>query len=185
MTTSDYALATSIASIFIAIGALVWNVWQKFLFVKPTLQITFRISRILESKPEEGMYIPTDLRLLNLAVTNMGPGFAILYTCIIKTKSHWWSKARYAMINPIHGDPTDRNPTSLGPFSAGLPAKIDEADFKSFNFPYDKDCWLKEPVVRVGISDTYQRNVWCRRKDIRRAVKAYRRDFVRNGDQEY
>ncbi len=177
MTTADYALITSIASIFIAIGAFVWNIWQKFIFVKPALQVTFRISRIMQPDRERSVYSPTDLQLLSLTVTNMGPGSAMLYMCVAKSKAHWWSKARYGMLNPIHGDPTDRNPTSLGPFRAGLPVKIDEADFKSFNFPYLKDSFLKEPIVRVGINDTYQRNVWCRRKDIRKVVESYKKDF--------
>ena len=38
MTTQGYAPITSLLSIVIAIGALLWNVWQKFIFVKPNLQ---------------------------------------------------------------------------------------------------------------------------------------------------
>jgi hypothetical protein len=177
MNTADYAFITSILSIIISIGALIWNVWQKFIFVKPVLQVTLDISRIMLPNREREVYERTDQRLLNLTVANLGPGVAVLYLCIVKSKRHWWSKAQYGSLNPIHGDVTDADPISLGPFSAGLPAKIDEADVKSFNFPYDKNCFLKESVVRVGINDTYRRNIWCHRKDIRKVMRSYKRDF--------
>ena len=48
MTTSDYALIVSVASIVIAIGALAWNVWQKFIFVKPSLQVSFNLMNVLQ-----------------------------------------------------------------------------------------------------------------------------------------
>jgi hypothetical protein len=178
MTTADYALLTSIASIFISIGALLWNVWQKFIFVKPALQVTFRVSRVLKSTGE-GRATPTDLRLLNLTVTNMGPGVAVLSLCIAKTKIHRWKRAEYATLNPIHGDPTDPEPIGIGPIAGGLPAKIDAGEVHTFYFPYHKDCFLQEGVFRVGINDTYQRNIWCRRGDIRKANRAYQRDFGR------
>jgi hypothetical protein len=178
MTTADYALITSIASIFISILAFVWNILQKFIYVKPQLQVSFRVARVYQPREDTDQWIsPTDLKLLSMTVTNMGPGASKLYACIVRTREHWWSKARYGMVNPIHGDPTVEDPPSLGPFSAGLPGKIEESDFKVINFPYNKDCLLKEHFVRVGINDTYQRNIWCSRRDVYHARKAYQRDF--------
>jgi hypothetical protein len=176
MTTADYALLTSIASIFISIGALLWNVWQKFIFVKPSLQVAFRVSRVFQPTGD-GTATRTDIRLLNLTVTNMGPGVAVLYLCIAKMKTHWWKRAEYATLNPIHGNPIDPEPIGIGPIAGGLPAKIDLGELQSFYFPDQNDCFLQENVVRVGINDTYQRNIWCRRKDVRRAKKSYQRDF--------
>ena len=176
MTTADYALLTSIASIFISIGALLWNVWQKFIFVKPALQVAFRVSRVF-APTGDGTIARTDISLLHLTVTNMGPGVAVLYVCIAKMKKHWWKRAEYATLNPIHGSPLDPEPRGIGPIAGGLPAKIDAGEMQTFYFPYQRDCFLQEPVVRVGINDTYQRNIWCRRKDVHRAMKAYQRDF--------
>jgi hypothetical protein len=67
MTTSDYALITSLVSIVIAIGSLLWNVWQKFIFVKPTLQVSFGIYNVLVPT-ETGTATRTGHRLLNLTV---------------------------------------------------------------------------------------------------------------------
>jgi hypothetical protein len=164
MSPSDYALIVGISSIFIAIGAFVWNVWQKFIFVKPTLQVSFGVWRIFHpGAPGHNR------RLLHLSVTNMGPGPVILSACAAKPKKHWWKRAKsYGLLNPIHGDPTDPNPVGIGPFGGGLPAKIDAGEVKSFYFPYAKDCFLQEDLARVGINDTYHRNVCCRRSDMRK-----------------
>jgi hypothetical protein len=80
------------------------------------------------------------------------------------------------MLNPIHGDPRHPEPASLGPFT-GLPTKIEAGEIKSFYFPYRKNCLLKEEIARIGVTDTYGRNVWCRRKDIGKARKSYCKDF--------
>jgi hypothetical protein len=177
MATQDYAMFTSLLSIVIAIGALLWNIWQKFIFVKPKLQISFGIWHVMEHTTAD-VATRSGYRLLVFTVTNMGPGVVVLYACIGKPKAHWWTRRRLlGTINPIHNDPTDPNPTSIGPFSAGLPTKIDAGDVKSFYFPYAKDCFLFEGLARVGINDTYHRNTWCRGRDMRKVNRAYRRDF--------
>ena len=81
------------------------------------------------------------------------------------------------MLHPIHGDPASAEPISVGPFSGGLPSKIEPGEVKSFYFPYDKDCFLKERIHRAGICDTYGRNNWCRRRDVKKAAAAYSKDF--------
>jgi hypothetical protein len=176
MTPADYALIMSIASIFISIGALVWNVWQKFLFVKPALQVSFGVWRIVQpGAPGHNQ------RLLHLSVTNMGPGPVILNACAAKSKKHWWKRAKfYGMLVPIHGDPTDPNPVGIGPSGGGLPAKIDAGEAKSFYFPYTRDGFLKENLAGVGINDSYHRISWCRRNDIRKVYQSYHRDFSGN-----
>jgi hypothetical protein len=170
---SDYALFVSIASILISIGALVWNVWQKYIFVKPALQVSFGIWRVVQPDTSAN-----NRRLLNLTITNLGPGPVVLYACIAKEKHRWWKRVKtLATLNPIHGDPLDPNPTGIGPFGGGLPAKIDASEVKSFYFPYNEECLLQEGVTCVGINDTYQRNTWCRRSDMRKVYQAYKQDF--------
>jgi hypothetical protein len=177
MTISDYALITSLVSILISIGSLLWNVWQKFIFVKPTIQVAFGIYSVLVPT-KAGTTTRSGQRLLNVTVTNMGPGPVIIFACIGKLKTAWWKRRdRLGILNPIHGDPTNSNLQSIGPFSGGLPAKIDAAETKSFYFPYAQDCFLREGLTRVGVNDTYQRNMWCRKRDMHKVISAYRRDF--------
>jgi len=174
MTPAEYALIVSIASIFISIGTLLWNVWQKFIFVKPSLQVSFGVWRIVQP----GIPANEARRLLNLTVTNMGPGPIILNACAAAPKKHWWKRAKsYGLLNPIHGDPAEPNPVGIGPFGGGLPAKMDAGEVKSFYFPYTKDCFLSEHLARVGINDSYHRIFWCRRSDIRKVYQSYERDF--------
>jgi len=175
VTTADYALFVSLAAAAVSIVALLWNVWQKYIFVKPVLQVTLGIYRVVQ--PQPGGTVAEGRQLVNLTATNMGPGPVILHSCIFKTKADRWRPYRYRILSPIHGDVTSAVPLSIGPFSGGLPAKIDAGEVKSFYFPYDKDCFLKEPIHRVGISDTYGRNNWCQRRAIKRATRSYRKDF--------
>jgi hypothetical protein len=177
MTVADYAFIISVLSIIVSLFNVVWNVWQKFIFLKPVLQISFGLWHVMEHTTAD-VLSRSGHRLLVLTVTNMGPGIVILCACIGKPEAHWWTRGKLLdMLNPIHNDPADPNPTSIGPFSAGLPTKIDAGDVKSFYFPYAKDCFLREGLVRVGINDTYHRNTWCPGRDIRKAMRAYHRDF--------
>ena len=175
MQTAEYALLVSITSIIVAFVALLWNVWQKVIFVKPTLQVSFGVWIIVEPGTPAGQA----RSLLNLTVTNMGPGPVILSSCAAKPiRKQWWKRSEfYGMLVPIHGDPANPNPTGIGPFGGGLPAKIDAGEVKSFYFPYTKDCFLKEGLARVGINDTYQRIIWCRRSDMKKIYRSYKRDF--------
>ena len=176
MTTSDYALAVAIASIFISVLALCWNVWQKFIFVKPSVHVAFGLYNVMQPA-SDGLIHRTGRKLLDLTVTNMGPGPVVVYSCIAKEGWRGWGKSRLGLLNPIHGDPTHPQPTSVGPFSAGLPLRIDAGDTKTFYFPYSKDIFLQDNIRRVGINDTYHRNTWCSRSDVRKVNAAYRKDF--------
>jgi len=176
MTTSDYALVVSITSLFASFCTLIWNVWQKFIFVRPSVQVSFVLMSVLQPS-DDGVAHPTGQKLLLLVATNMGPGAVVLYACIAKSRSSWWKKALIGILNPIHGDPTSAVATSLGPFSAGLPVKIDAGDSKSFYFPYNADCFLGEPLLRVGVNDTYYRNAWCQRRDVLKVMEYFHADF--------
>ena len=114
-----------------------------------------------------------------------GAGPVILHACMVKLKADRWRRGRYGLLNPIHGDPAAAEPVSVGPFSGGLPSKIEPGEMKSFYFPYDKDCFLKEPIHRAGICDTYGRNNWCRRQDVKKAAAAYLKDFGQAGPQQH
>lgn len=82
MTTADYALITSILALVVSIFALLWNVRQKFIFVKPTLQAGLGVYNTLKTDAGGRSASPSGHRLLVLNVTNMGPGPVVLYGCI-------------------------------------------------------------------------------------------------------
>lgn len=170
MTTSDFAFLISGISLAIALLALSWNVYEKFIFVKPRLQVSFGVFRVVQSGK-------VGKALLSLTITNMGPGPVIIHSCIIKARKRWFWQKQFAMLNPIHNDPASDVPTSIGPFSAGLPLKLDASDVKSFYFPFTAETFLREPITRVGVTDTYGRNAWCRGRDVKKALREFKEKF--------
>jgi hypothetical protein len=134
MTTSDYALITRLVSIVIVIGSLLWNVWQKFIFVKPTLQVSFGICNVLVPT-ETGTATRTGHRLLNLTVTNMGPGPVILFASIGKPKTPWWKRPKkLGLLNPIHAIRNTQSRKALARSVRAYRRKSTRARRKVFTF---------------------------------------------------
>ncbi len=173
----DYALFISITAIVISIFSLAWNVWQKFLFVKPEIHVNFLLGDV--NIPGTDTFLKTGQRLLVLTATNMGPGPVTIYMCVGRPKFRWGSKRLMGMLNPIHGNPTSITPTSVGPFSGGLPAKIEAGDMKSVYFPYTEDIFLKDDLATVGFADTYGKFHWCSSRQMRAVMERYRGNFAR------
>ena len=170
MSTSDFAFLVSGISLAIAMVALAWNVTEKFIFVKPRLQVPFGVFHVIQN----GKF---GKALLSLTVTNMGPGPAIIHSCIAQIRTRRFWKRQLGILNPIHNDPASDVPTSIGPFSAGLPLKLDAGQVKSFYFPFTAEAFLHEPIARVGVTDTYGRNAWCRGRDVKKALCQFREEF--------
>ncbi len=171
MKPDQIAIFISGLALAIAIAGFVWSIWKEFIFVKPRVQVSFNIMQIFG-----GSHRVKEICVLS--ATNMGPGPITIYACVARFRDGMFKKASLAVINPIHGNPTLAPHTSQGPFSAGLPLKIDSGDLKAFYFPYDKDCFLKDPIIRLGVSDTYNRFHWCSKHDVVRARDRYWKDFL-------
>lgn len=58
MTTADYALIVSLASMAVAFGSLIWNVWQKFIFVKPNIQVAFGVWKVMQPAEIRRQVVP-------------------------------------------------------------------------------------------------------------------------------
>ena len=174
MTSGEIALLISGGAVAIAVASFAWNILEKFIYVKPRLQVSFGIYSVLQGGR-------ATKRLCNLSVTNMGPGSAILHSCIVKMSGPRFWKPQYGILNPIHGDPTNDAPISVGPFSGGLPATINSGEVKSFYFPFTSDTFLKEPLIGIGVTDTYGRKHWCRRQDLEKARLRYEEEFMTEG----
>lgn len=170
MSSSDLAFLISGISLAVALVALAWGMWEKFIFVRPRLQVSFGVFRVFQS----GKFGKS---LLSLTATNMGPGPVIIHSCIVQIRTRWFWKKQLAILNPIHNDPVSDVATSIGPFSAGLPLKLDAGEVKSFYFPFTEDTFLGNPVTRVGVTDTYGRNTWCRGRDAKKASRKFREEF--------
>jgi hypothetical protein len=166
--TEDWAFLISGVSLAVAIAGFIWRIFEKYIYVKPALQIGFAVMTTFPG-PE--------VHLLALSVTNMGPGAAVIYNCMGYSRRRWWEKKKYGILNPIEGNPAHPDPATSGPFSAGLPLRIDAADTKTFYFPHRADGFLSKKLQRIGVLDTYNRYHWCQRRAMKRVMERFRRDF--------
>lgn len=173
MNTGDLALLISGFSLATAMLSFLWNILQKFIFVRPILQVTFGIMRIFN----DGKW---GRQICCLNVINMGPGPAIIQLCEIRAKGSKPWRPLHGYINPINGNVDTDSPKSIGPYSGGLPRKLDAGETYSFYFPYDKDVEMfKESLLKVGVRDTYNQFFWCSRRDAKRDVQKFKEDFER------
>ncbi|WP_425989932.1 hypothetical protein [Brevundimonas sp. TWP2-3-2] len=169
MTTADYALIISIVSVFIAIASFVWNVWSKFIFPKPKASASAGIFMMYTDAGSSNQH-------LAVTFTNHGPGELTLHLACIKYKPWPWSKALAAMLNPIHNFPYEPY-ESLGPFSGGLPKKLLVGEGHTIRFPYEANGFLALPFSHLGAVDTFGRDHWVPKKQIKAIRKQFKEDF--------
>lgn len=73
LTTADWALGVSILSAMLALLALLWNVAQTYIFVKPRVQVSFAIFTTLHPVAGSDTLRPGK-KLLSINATNLGRG---------------------------------------------------------------------------------------------------------------
>src|SRR5882762_7634891 len=117
MSTADWALVISICSAIVSLAGFVWNVWSKFIYPKPRVQVSFSFMRVVQ-----GNF--SGEKVLVLSATNMGPVQVTLYYALV-TYSRWAPRlSSVGVLNPLHNYPAQTT-HSIGPFGGGLPKKLD------------------------------------------------------------
>jgi hypothetical protein len=167
MNTADWALVISICSAFVALLSFVWNVWSKFIYPKPTLVVGFTLQNILDANGLSGPF-------LNLSITNHGPVACTVTHSFVEIYNGLFRRARIGLINPMSNFPHDFEATH-GPFSGGLPKKIEVGGQFSLHYWYGES-WLDQKILCVGVVDSFNRKHRCRRSDVRRVQKEYLKD---------
>jgi hypothetical protein len=167
MTTADWALVISICSAFVAMLSFIWNVWSKFIYPKPKLVVSFTLKRIMDDKGWHDSF-------LNLSVTNHGPVACTLTHSFVQVHNGLFRKPRIGLINPLSNFPNDFE-TARGPFSGGLPKKIEVGEEFSLQYWYGEN-WLDENVLNVGVFDSFNRKHVCFRTNVRQVQKTYLKD---------
>lgn len=168
MDTAHWALVIGLLSLLIATGGLVWNVWQKFIFPKPRVDVSFMLMFVVGSEPKR--------RFLILTFTNFGPGDVVIDCAVARPKMPWFRPAKsYGMLNPIAN--LDRPDDPTGPFGGGLPKKLSHGEQHVLYFPYVPDMFLTDPLDRIGIHDSFRRFHWAPSRDFRKVLDQHRRDF--------
>lgn len=170
MTTADYALIISLFSATITLGNLIWNVWSKFIYPKPSLRIRASVMSVIERGER------VDAPFVNLSMTNHGPGEIIISHAAVRIRQRGWKNSRWALINPM----VDLQNRELpgGPFAGGLPKTISAGQSFSLYFPFEPGGWLVEPIACFGVQDTLDRYHWITRRDLRKLKAKYNADFA-------
>lgn len=160
MTTADWALIISIISAITSIAGFVWNVWSKFIYPKPKVNVTAGIYAAPGATDDDDHW-------LLVTATNLGPGPVTLRYVIGQTYRNWRLRRMQAIFLPLANPGLSRDYTE-GPLSGGLPKTLDPA--ASFT------CWLSFPhegleqtkLRGIGFSDSFGRLHLCSRADMKR-----------------
>lgn len=170
MTTADWALIISLGSLAISLAGFVWNVWSKFIYPKPDLRISARVMHLYShaGRREGPPFISLDM-------TNHGPGAITIHHAQVRCRRERFRKAEWGMINPIAD--LSAPDVGVGPFGGGLPKKIEVGESFALYFPYQRDTFLREPLVKLGCRDTFGRNHWVRPADLTKLLRKFSADF--------
>ena len=160
---NNIAIWISIFSLLIAAIALGWNIYRDI--SKPKLKINFGLNLILGEAGVEGEPI------LTLSGTNLGPGKIILNGIILKRP---WSRIKKLFKKAIYGFLLH----DLGsPMSSQLPCEADVGVRKDFILIYNRDCFLKENFIGIGIRDSFGCIHWTPRNSYKMVKKEFEKQF--------
>jgi len=166
VSTADWALVISICSAIVSLAGFVWNVWSKFIYPKPRVQVSFSFMRVVQ-----GNF--SGEKVLVLSATNMGPVQVTLYYALV-TYSRWAPRlSSVGVLNPLHNYPAQTT-HSIGPFGGGLPKKLDVGEQFSVYLLPDHEMLAKGDYERIGFSDTFGRSHWAPRRRILETLPSIR-----------
>src|SRR5712675_722184 len=166
VSTADWALVISICSAIVSLAGFVWNVWSKFIYPKPRVQVSFSFMRVVQ-----GNF--SGEKVLVLSATNMGPVQVTLYYALV-TYSRWARRlSSVGLLNPLHNYPAQTT-HSIGPFGGGLPKKLDVGEQFSVYLLPDHEMLAKGDYERIGFSDTFGRSHWAPRRRILETLPSIR-----------
>lgn len=174
MSTSDWALVISLFSLVIALASFVWNVWSKFIFPRPKVAVSFMLMQVWGSEPLQ--------RFLTINFTNFGPGEVTIDLAVARSRRRFMRKRPgLGMLNPLNHLNRPDDPT--GPFAGGLPKKLSVGEEHTLYFPYAADVFVREPLVTVGVHDTFRRSHWAPKADFAKVLRRHLKDFPNVRDE--
>lgn len=89
----------------------------------------------------------------------------------MRERDYFWSKTQLGIMNPLDSFPSG-NPTTSGPFSGGLPHIIDVGEDFAVYFLHQYQEYFDKHVFDMGFSDTFGRNHWAKRSQMKQIQNA-------------
>jgi len=184
MQTADWALVISILSAAISLAGFVWNVWSKFIYPKPRVDVHFSmVSAHYPGRPRD----LDPVSALCLSATNMGPSETTLLSSLIMTKPHWFSERKFALLNVLQSFPetTDYEAEYYarggGIFAGGFPKKLAVGESFSVYLIPDHEMLARGDYDCIGFNDSFGRRHWAPRQDILTTLPHIREACAKSG----
>lgn len=148
--TATLAVFISVLSAVVAAVSLGWNIYRDVL-LKARVRVRFAIKTIIQANA------PPSAEYIGITAINYGPGSIKLMSIVLIESSFLkraFRKERYAFLMYDYENP----------YSGKLPATIDVGEGIDLFLDYDEDCFLKESLTQLGITDSFGRTHWAPKK---------------------
>lgn len=151
----------SLLALLISGISIFWNIYRD-LILKAKIKTNVQISSIIQPGRNLGSFI-------DVTGVNHGPGHV---TCeSVFTKASIWQRLKGSKkYGFIVSDYTN-------PLSGKLPKRLEVGEKITVLFPLVRDAFLARKPSRVGFKDSFGRLHWVTKKNLKRAIKDYFRDF--------
>lgn len=165
MDNNTVTILVSFISLSVSVLALGWNIYRDII-LKSKVKVSARVKMALGQTQQKSE------KFVAITAVNFGPGAANLQMIHAKEKVDGFSglfRSQHGIIKYI----------KIDPYSSALPIKIEMGDKAFFQLPYNKNCFLKNKLKALGISDVFGRVHWISKKDIRFIESEYQKDFLK------
>jgi hypothetical protein len=161
-TTSDYALIVSLVSLCFAVASFCWNIWSKFIFPKPRIEVKIAFIYAVGGSADWPSAI-------NLIAINHGPIEVTLNGTIGFVSPNFpFGKSKRAILRAYQNWPYNLVETAFGE-TPGLPTRL--AVGEQFNAYYPEAVMKNKELTNLGYADGFGREHFANKKS-RRAFKS-------------
>jgi hypothetical protein len=157
-------MITSVLAIVISSLTLGWTIYRDAIR-KPKFRVDIAVKNILQAgRPPDGPYVFVE-------ALNMGPVPNRIGLTFLRKN---WIKRR--LLDRKHGSAMVY-PDYHHWATTQASTRLEIGDQANFVFPYDKNSFLKDDFLRIGVADGFGRIHWSSREGFRKARERYRKDF--------
>jgi hypothetical protein len=156
-------IAISLVSLLMSGLALGWNMYRE-LALRARVRVRFSIVSV-DGGPDE---------FLSISATNMGPGPVQIEMIDCKDAPFWRVLTRTVKYFVVRPDFTN-------PLNHRLPHRLDVGDRLTELLPYDEQCLLRVGVTHVGFSDSFGRDHFAPKGQVRLAKRSFQQQFGNRG----
>jgi hypothetical protein len=162
ITRADVAIFISCLALMFTAAHFIWNVRKDRGGIRPRVQVNVVVAKIAAMDKDYG-------KAIMIRAVNLGPGEVHLTS--LPLKSRWRNRGGHGYKwGSVMPDPK-------APYGNSLPVSLTVGKEALFLVPYDADSFLSVKHAHVGVGDSFGKNHWAPKKQLRRAEETYEEDF--------